>query len=249
MGPVLCPHACTDRTWDTRVAEPRLCAPEGGQLGEGQRLTPDASRNGGRPPPPRHAAPTGHAGQGDSAGPSHLQARAHSMWVADPDGPPRGRATGGGTALDTRHPLQRWRATPPGTAPTTSAERGPHRACKPRGQRWAPTPAHPRPLQERMTDPDSPPRGRTVGGGGAPDRRRPSQWTRGPRNPGCLPLRNTGNTGHRDSARPRTRTPVPTARGQRAPTAPRRRAAGGGRAPGLERPSQRGRHGPRGGST
>ena len=90
--------------------------------------------------------------------------------MAHPDGPPRGRATGGGTAPDTRRPSQRWRTTPSGTAPTTPAERGPHRACKPRGQRRAPTPAHPRPQQEWMTDPDSPPRGRTVGGGGAPDR-------------------------------------------------------------------------------
>ena len=99
-----------------------------------------------------------------------------------------------------------------------------------------------------MTGPDSPPRGRTVRGGGAPDRRRPSQRTRGPRNPGCPPLRNTGNMGHGDSAGPRTRTLVPTARGQRASIAPRRRTAGGGRAPGLGRPSQRDRHGPRGGA-
>ena len=40
MGPVLGPHARTDRTWDTRVVEPRLPAPEGGQLGEEQCLTP-----------------------------------------------------------------------------------------------------------------------------------------------------------------------------------------------------------------
>ena len=120
-----------------------------------------------------------------------------------------------------------------GRPPTTPAARSTHRACEPRGQRWAPTPAHPRPQQEWMTDPDSPLTGRTVGGGGAPDCRRPSQRTRGPQNAGCPPLRNTGNTGHGDRARPRTRTPVPTARWQRAPTAPRRRAAGGGRALGL----------------
>ena len=52
VGPVLGPHARTDRTRDTRVAEPRLPAPEDGRPGEGQRLTPDAPRNGGRPPPP-----------------------------------------------------------------------------------------------------------------------------------------------------------------------------------------------------
>ena len=112
-----------------------------------------------------------------------------------------------------------------------------------------PTSAHARRQQEWMTDPDSPPTGRTVGGGGAPDRRRLSQRTLGPRNPGCPPLRNTGNTGHGDSAEPRTRTLVPTARGQRAPTAPRRRVGGGGRAPGLGRPSQPGHHRPWGGST
>ena len=77
---------CTDRTRDTRVAEPRLPTPQNGRPGEGQRLTPDASHNGGRPPPPgtapppppRHAAPTGHAGQGDSVGLPHPHTRAHS---------------------------------------------------------------------------------------------------------------------------------------------------------------------------
>ena len=52
MGPVLVPHARTERIWNTRVAEPRLPAPEDGLPGEGQRLTPDAPHNGGRPPPP-----------------------------------------------------------------------------------------------------------------------------------------------------------------------------------------------------
>ena len=83
VEPVLGPCAHTNSTRDTRVAEPRLPAPEDGWPGEGQRLTPDASHTGGRP-------------------------------------------------------------APPGTAPTTPAARSPHRACKPRGQCWAPTPAHPR---------------------------------------------------------------------------------------------------------
>ena len=52
VGPVLGPHACTDRTRDTRVAEPRLPAPEDRRPGEGERLTPDAPQNGGRPPHP-----------------------------------------------------------------------------------------------------------------------------------------------------------------------------------------------------
>ena len=46
------PHARTNRTRDTRVAEPRLPAQEDLQPGEGQRLTPDAPHNGGRPPFP-----------------------------------------------------------------------------------------------------------------------------------------------------------------------------------------------------
>ena len=58
----------------------------------------------GPPPPPRHAAPTGHAGQGDSVGPPHPHTHAHSTWVVDPDSPPSGRAVGRGTAPDLRRP-------------------------------------------------------------------------------------------------------------------------------------------------
>ena len=53
MEPVLGPHAPNDRTRNTRVAVPRLPAPEDGRTGEGQRLTPDAPHNSGRPSPPR----------------------------------------------------------------------------------------------------------------------------------------------------------------------------------------------------
>ena len=124
MGLVLGPHARTDRTRDTRVAEPRLPAPEDGQPGEGQRLTPDAPHNSGKPPPPgdgpppppRHPAPTGHTDQGDGDGPPHPHARARSTWVADPNSPPSGRAVGGGGAPDLRRPSQQWRAPPPGTS-------------------------------------------------------------------------------------------------------------------------------------
>ena len=69
----------------------------------------------GPPPSPRHAAPTGHAGQGDSVGPPDPRTRPHSTWVADPNSPPRGRAVGGGTAPDLRRPSQWWKAPPPGT--------------------------------------------------------------------------------------------------------------------------------------
>ena len=52
VGPVPSPHARTDRTRDTRDAEPWLPAPEDGRTGEGQRLTPGAPHNGGKHPPP-----------------------------------------------------------------------------------------------------------------------------------------------------------------------------------------------------
>ena len=139
VGPVLGPHARTDRTRDIRVAEPRLPAPENGRPGEGQRLTPDVPHNGGRPPPlgdgppppPRHAAPTGHAGQGDSVGPPHPHTRAHSTCMADPNSPPSGRAVGGGQAPDLRRPSQRRKAPPPGTP-----------FCQPHSEQRRPARAH-----------------------------------------------------------------------------------------------------------
>ena len=123
VGPLLVPHAGTGHARDTRVAVPRLPAPEDGQLGEGQRLTGDTPHNGGRPPPPgdgsppppRHAAPTGNADQGDSVTPPHPHTRAHSTRVADPNAPPNGRTVRGGGSPDLRRPSQRWKTPPPGT--------------------------------------------------------------------------------------------------------------------------------------
>ena len=102
----------------TPAARPRGRAAGGG-------TAPDTTRPSQRwqttppgdspPPPPRHAAPTGHAGQGDSVGPQHPQTCAHSTWVADPNSPPSGRAVGGGTAPDLRRPSQWWKAPSPGT--------------------------------------------------------------------------------------------------------------------------------------
>ena len=49
------------------------------------------------------------------AGPPQPHTRAHSTWVADPNGPPSGRAVGGGRAPDLRRPSQRWKAPSLGT--------------------------------------------------------------------------------------------------------------------------------------
>ena len=114
MKPVLGPHARTDLTRNTGVAEPRPPTPEDRRPGEGQRLTPDASHNSGKPAPPgtapRHPGgtqpPQGMQAKGDSVGPPHPHACAHSTWVVDPNSPPRGRAVRGGGAPDIRRPSQ-----------------------------------------------------------------------------------------------------------------------------------------------
>ena len=169
-GTVSGPHthtpAPTARGWRTPTARP-----VGGQSVEGQRLTSDAPHNGGRHPPPRTPFRHPHSEQprparahavGPVLGPHARTDRTRNTRVAEqwPPAPEDGRP-GGGTAPDTRRPSQRWQATPPGDGPpTTPAARSPHRACKPRGQCWAPTPTHPRPQH--------------VGGGP----QQPAQWAR-----------------------------------------------------------------------
>ena len=261
VGPVLGPHARSDPTWDTRVAEPWLPAPEDGRPGEGQRLTPDAPHNGGRPPPgdgppppPRHAAPTGHAGQGDSVGPPHPHSRAQSTWVADPDSPPSGRAVRGGTAPDLRDPSQWWKAPPPGTpfrhyhseqrrparAHAVGPVLGPHartnhtldtRVAEPR----LPAPEDGRPGEGQRLTSDAPHNGgRPPPPGTAPHQPRRTQPPQGMR-------------AKKTVLGPHTHTPAPTARGWRTPTA---RPVGGQSGEGQrltpDAPHNGGRHPPRG---
>ena len=91
----------------TLAARSRGRAAGGGTASDARRPSQrwQATPPGDSPPPtPRHAAPRGHAGQGDSVGPPQPHTRARSTWVADPDSPPSGWAVGGGTALDLRRP-------------------------------------------------------------------------------------------------------------------------------------------------
>ena len=173
VGLVLGPHARPDRTRDTRVAEPRLPAPEDGRPGEGQRLTPDAPHNGGRPPPPwegpapppRHAAPTGHAGQGDSVGPPHPHTRVHSTWVADPNSPASGRGSGEEERLTSDTPHNGGRQPPrgrPSATPTASNTCTQGRMLW--NQCWVPTPAPTAPGTHGSRYPGCPPQ-RTGGRG------------------------------------------------------------------------------------
>ena len=192
MGPVLGPHARTDRIRDTRFTEPRLPAPEDRRPGEGQRLTPDAPHNGGRPPPPgtaphhlRGARPQqGMQAKGTVLGPhTHTLAPTARGWQA-PTARPVGGQSGEGERQTSDAPHNAGRHPPPvtpfrhphseqrrparaqavepllgpqtdlatvagqpprGRPPTTPSARSSHRACRPRRQCRAPTPACPRP--------------------------------------------------------------------------------------------------------
>ena len=112
MGQVLGSHARTDRTQDTRFAEPRLPAPEDGRPGGGQRLTPDAPHSGGRPPPPgtpphhpRGAQPPrGMQAEGTVPGP-HIRTHAPTArgWRTQ-TACPEGRQSGEGERLTSDAP-------------------------------------------------------------------------------------------------------------------------------------------------
>ena len=221
VGLVLSPHARTNCTRDTRVAEPRLPAEGDGRSGEGQRLTPDAPHNGGRLPPPgtaphrppRHAAPTGHATQGDTAGPPLPHTRANSTLVADAD-------VGGGRAPDLRRRSERRKAPPPVDALPPPPQRatpaarahavgpmlGPHantnppwdtRVAEPR----LPAPEDGRPGEGQRLTPEAPHNGG-----------RPTPLGTAPHHPGSTqPPQGIHARG--TVLGPHTRTPAPTARG------------------------------------
>ena len=177
VGMVLGPHARTDRIRDTRVTEPRLPAPEDGRPGKGQRLTPDAPRNGRRPPPPGTAPHHPHGTQppqGMQAKWTVLGPHTHTPWPTarawwTPTARPVGGQSGEGQRLTSdaphnggRHPCR----GRPSAKPTASNARPQGRTLW--GRCSVPTPA-----------PTAP-------------------GTHGSRNPGC-PFQRTDGRG-RDSA-------------------------------------------------
>ena len=208
----------------------------------------------GLPPPPRHTAPMGHAGEGNSVGPPQPHTRAHSTWVADPNGPPSGRAVGEGTAPDPRLPSQWWKAPPPGTPfrhPHNEQRRlarahavgpvlGPHaRTDRTRDKRVAeprlPAPEDGRPGKgQRLTAGAPHNGGRPPPPGTAPHHPRGTQPPQGMQAKGTV-------------LAPHTHTPAPTACGWRTPTA---RPVGGRSGEGQrltpDAPHNGGRHPPRG---
>ena len=241
VGPVLGPHARTNRTRDTRVEETRLPAPGDKRRREGQRLTPDAPHNSGRPSPPGTAPqppcgaqpPQGMQAKGQCRSPEPAQP--HPRHSGGTRQPARRAGSRGGGVPDLRRPSRRRTVPPPPGTPLRhphSAQRRPARAHA-MGPVLGPHARNNRTRDTRAAESRLP----------APE---DGQLRKGQR---LTPGAPTGHTRHGDSAGPDTRTPVPTARGKRAPAAPRRRAARRGRAPSLGRPSQRGHHGRQGGGT
>ena len=125
VGPVPGPHAHTDRTRDTRVAEPWLHAPEDGQPGEGQRLASSAPHNGGRQPPPGTPFRHPHSEQrrparahavGPVLGPHARIDRTRDTRVAEPWlHAPEDERPGEGQRLAPSAPHNGGRQPPPGT--------------------------------------------------------------------------------------------------------------------------------------
>ena len=165
VGPVLGPHARTYRTRDTRVAEPWLPAVEDGRPGAGQRLTPGAPHNGGRPPPPGTAPnhprgtqpPQGMQAKGTVFGPhTHTPAPRARGWRT-PTACPVGGQSGEGQRLTSNRPHNGGRHPPRGrpSAIPTASNAGPQGRTL-WGRCWVPTPAPTAPGTHRSRNPGCP---------------------------------------------------------------------------------------------
>ena len=209
----------------------------------------------GPPPPPRHAAPTGHAGQGDQS------------WAPTPTRP-RPQHGGGGPKqpaewAGSRGTVSAWPQTPFTTVEGTPAGDAllppPQRATPARkgahcgASAGYPRPHRPHPGHTRRGTPAARPRRRAAGGRTGPDTRRPSQRWQGtpPRGrPSTTPAARSPSKGMQAKGTvlgPHSHTPAPTARGWRTPTA---RPVGGQSGEGerltSDAPHSGGRHPPRG---
>ena len=212
--------------------------------GEGQRLTSDAPHNGGPhplgdafPPPPQRATPAQKGARCGAGAGSPRPHRPHPGHTGRGTlaARSRGRAAGGGTAPDTRHPSQRWQATPPGDGP-----RPPTRTQPPQGMQAKRTVlgSHthtPTPTARGWRTPTA----RSVGGQSGEGQRLNSD---APQNGGRHPLRgrpsatptasNAGPQGRTLWGRCWVPTPAPTApgtHGSRNPSCPLQRTGGRGR--------------------
>ena len=123
VGLLLAPHANTNRTRDTRVAEPRLPASEDGRPGEGQHLAPDAPHNGGRPTSPGMAPhhphgtqpPQGVQAKGTVLGPHTRTPAPTAHGKRTPTARPEDGQPGKGERQTSDTPHNGGRYPPPGT--------------------------------------------------------------------------------------------------------------------------------------
>ena len=182
---------------------------------------------------PRGAQPSvRHARQRNSAGPPRPHTRARSTRAADPDCLPRGRLAGRGRAPDRpQTPLTTARGTPPpGDAPPPTPQRAtPARKRERvlRGWCWAPTPTPPAPRKHGQQGLAARPQGWTTG------RATTSHHPRGTQPP-------AGHARQRDCAGPPgMHTHAHSTWAADPDRLPGGRAAGGGRALDLRRPSHR----------
>ena len=199
-----------------RVAEPRLPAPEDGRPVEGQRLTPGAPHNDGRPPPlgtashhPRGTQPPqGMQAKGTVLGPhTHTPAPTARRWRT-PTARPVGGQSGEGQRLTSGAPRNGGRhppgfPIPPPPQRATPARKGAR--CGTGAGSPRPHPPHPRHTGRGTLAARS--RGRAAGAGTAPDTRRSSQrWQATPPRDGPQPpprhAAPTGRAGPGDSVGP-----------------------------------------------
>ena len=166
VGPVLGSHARTGRIRDTRVVERWPPAPEGGRLGEGQCLTPDAPHNSGRPLSPGTAPhhphgtqpPQGMQAKGTVLGPhTHTPAPTARGWQTRTARPVGGQS-GEGERLTSDAPHDGGRHPPRGcpSATPTASNTGPQGRTL-WGRCWVPTPAPTAPGTHGSRNPGRPP--------------------------------------------------------------------------------------------
>ena len=161
VGQVPGPHAHTNPTRDTQVTEPRPPAPGGGRPREGQRLTPDAPHNGGRPPPPETAPhqprskqpPQGMQAKGTVLGPHTRTSTPTASGRWTPGARSEGGQPGEGERLTLDAPHTTGERYPPGDALLP-----PPRRTTPPWARWlVPTPAPTAPRTHGSRNPGCPP--------------------------------------------------------------------------------------------
>ena len=141
------------------------------------------------PPPPQRATPAGKGARCGAGAGSPRPHRPHPGQTGRGTlaARSRGREAGGGTAPDTRRPSQRWQANPPGTPPPPPPRHPAPTGHAGEGDSVGPPHTHTCAHSTWVADPDSPPSGRAVGGGTAPDLRRSSQRWKAPPPGDALP--------------------------------------------------------------